>query len=225
VRGDRPERPPRPARPERPPRPAKPPRERPPAPPPLRPKVDIPPDAARRGRAIVVSSWSSTVVFAATALPAAGGVDGLDRTAVVVSLALFAVSIPVWLTAIANGAVRTTRGELVDVPGLFFLAGSAPRRVVVHLIGSLVVALGIAVATVTREPFGFLEPMLPLGLIGLWGGRHGTFPPRPEPARRRVTDPKAKRPATGHRPASTRGPAGGSASGRGPADGPGTGGP
>jgi hypothetical protein len=24
-----------------------------------------------------------------------------------------------------------------------------------------------------------LVPMLPLGLIGLWGARHGTFPPRP----------------------------------------------
>jgi hypothetical protein len=146
---------------------------------------------------IVAASWLSTALFAATAVPAASGVDGLDRTAVVVSLALFALSIPVWLAAIARGAVRTTRGELVDVPGLFFLAGSAPRRVVVHLFGSLVVAVGIAVATVSREPFGFLEPMLSLGLIGLWGARHGTFPPRPEPARRRVTDPKVKRPTPG----------------------------
>jgi hypothetical protein len=186
-------------------------RERPPAPPPLRPKVDIPPDAAGRGRWIVASSWISTAVFAATAIPAAAGVDGLDRTAVVASLALFGVSIPVWLAAIARGAVRTTRGELVDVPGLFFLAGSAPRRIVAHLFASLVVSVGVASATVSREPFGFLEPMLALGLIGLWGARHGTFPPRPEPARRRVTDPRVKRPAPGG-PAG-RDPAGGTGPG------------
>jgi hypothetical protein len=154
------------------------------------------------------------------------GADGFEDPALLVSLGLFALSIPIWFVAIARGAVRTTRGEHVDVPGLFFLAGSAPKRIVVHLFGSLTVAVAVAVAMVAasrdaeqrRLAFGFLEPMLALGLIGLWGARHGTFPPRPEPARRRVTDPKAKRPLP-----SPDGPGtGGRRRGPGPNDPPGT---
>ena len=31
----------------------------------------------------------------------------------------------------------------------------------------------------TEVAFGILAPMFGLGLMALWGGRHGTFPPRP----------------------------------------------
>ena len=39
----------------------------------------------------------------------------------------------------------------------------------------------VAAATAAAEPFGILVPMLPLGLLGLWGARHGVFPPRRTP--------------------------------------------
>ena len=35
-----------------------------------------------------------------------------------------------------------------------------------------------AAADDARTMFSVLVPMYPLGLIGLWGARHGTFPPR-----------------------------------------------
>jgi len=39
----------------------------------------------------------------------------------------------------------------------------------------------VTAATALAEPFGVLVPMLPLGLLGLWGARHGVFPPRRMP--------------------------------------------
>ena len=57
----------------------------------------------------------------------------------------------------------------------------APKRVRVQLFGSLAVCLAVTAATALAEPFGVLVPMLPLGLLGLWGARHGVFPPRRMP--------------------------------------------
>jgi hypothetical protein len=130
------------------------------------------------GRSIVWSSWATCGVFAVVALPAAAGVDGLDAVALVTALVLFAASIPVWIYAFARAVARTTRGDDVVVANLFFLQGSAPRRVQAHLFGALAACLVITAVTAAADPFGVLVPMLPLGLIGLWGSRHGTFPPR-----------------------------------------------
>jgi hypothetical protein len=142
------------------------------------------------GRSLVVASWAADGVFAGTALPAALGANALDGAAVVVALGLFAASIPVWVYALALAVVRTTRGDEVVVANLFFLQGSAPRPVQVHLFGSLAVCLLVTAATAAANPFGVLVPMLPLGLAGLWGARHGTFP-----ARRMRTDvPETRRP-------------------------------
>ena len=183
----------------RPPRPAtaRQPRTRPAPPPALitRPHVDLPPDAASRGRRIVQLSWLSTVVFCAVAIPAASGVEGSGRPAVITALVLFGISIPVWIAALVRGAVRTTEGALVDVPGLFFLSGSGPRAIKQRLFGSVVVCLTVGLITAPREPFAFLPWMLPFGLVGLWGARHGTYPPRPcapaRPGRRPLTAPIA----------------------------------
>lgn len=137
-----------------------------------------------RGGAIVWSSWIANAVFALTAGPAALGVDAFDDLAVGVALALFAVSIPVWIYAFARAVVRTGHGDDIVVASLFFLQGSAPRRVQVHLLAAVGVSIVIAAATGAANPFGVLVPMLPLGLVGLWGARHGTYPPRREPADR-----------------------------------------
>ena len=131
-----------------------------------------------RSGAIGWTSWAADGLFAVTAVPAALGVDGLDDTAVAVALGLFGVSIPVWVYAFGLAVVRTTRGDDVVVASLFFLQGSAPRRVQLELLGALGVCVLVAAATGAANPFGVLVPMLPLGLIGLWGARHGTYPPR-----------------------------------------------
>ena len=136
------------------------------------------------GSRIITWSWATTALFAAVAIPFALGVTAVEDVAIGVSLALFAVSLVVWVYAFGLAVVRSARGDDISVPALFFLAsGAAPVGVRRHLLGSLVVACVIAVATVKTNPFSALEPMLTLGLVGLWAARHGTFPPRRAPKR------------------------------------------
>ena len=131
-----------------------------------------------RGRVIVALSWLGNVVFAVTAIPAALGVDAFDGPAVVAALVLFFASLVVWGWAFVVAIARTTRGDDVAVTTLFLIEGQVPARVRWSLYGSLLVCLAISVATAAADPFGVLVPMYPLGFIGLWGARHGTFPPR-----------------------------------------------
>lgn len=136
------------------------------------------------GRRTIAWSWGTTALFAAITIPVALGASALEGVAIAVSLALFAASLVVWTYAFGLAVVRTTRGDDVTVPGLFFLsAGAAPRAVRRHLMGSLTVSVVVAIATVKANPFSALVPMLALGLPGLWGARHGTFPPRRRTAR------------------------------------------
>jgi hypothetical protein len=130
------------------------------------------------GRGIVVASWLGDLLFAVTAIPIALGASALDDPAVVIALLLFFASLVVWFWALGSAAVRTTRGDDVQVWSLFLLEGRVPARVRFHLYGSFVVCLAITVATASANPFGVLVPMYPLGLIGLWGARHGVYPPR-----------------------------------------------
>lgn len=154
---------------------------------------------APSGRLIARLSWASGAVFAATAVPAALGVDALVGAAAGVALGLFLVSLPVWLYALALAAVRTARGDDIAVSSLFLVQGTAPRDVRRSLLGSVAASVALAAATAAAQPFGVLVPMLPLGFCGLWGARHGTYPPRRMPG-----------PATAPRP-----PAGPARTGRG----------
>jgi hypothetical protein len=129
------------------------------------------------------------VVFAIVAIPAAVGLSAFDDAAVVVALVLFAIGLGVWFWSFAVAVARTTRGDNVVVSNLYFLAGSAPRRVQSHLFGALAASIAVAAGTAASNPFGVLVPMLPLGFNGLWAARHGVFPPRPvrDERRRRET--------------------------------------
>jgi hypothetical protein len=134
-----------------------------------------------RGERTIVVSWAANALFAATALPAALGVGAFDIAAIAVALGLFAISLGVWTWAFAVALARTTRGDDVVVASMFLIQGPAPKRVRLSLFGSLAACLVVTAVTAAAEPFGVLVPMLPLGLIGLWGSRHGSFPPRRMP--------------------------------------------
>ena len=138
-------------------------------------QAQAPPEHGR----IVIWSWVTTGLFAAVALPFTFGVSAIEDVAIGVSLALFAASLFVWAYAFGRAVVRSSHGDDISVPSLFFLSGgAAPVGVRRHLLGSLAVACVIAVVTVKVNPFSALVPMLALGLSGLWAARRGTFPPR-----------------------------------------------
>lgn len=130
------------------------------------------------GLAIVRASWAGNVVFAATAVPAALGVDAMAPVAVGTALALFAVSLGIWVWAFAIAVARSTQGDEIAVGNLFLFEGDPPRAARLHLFGSVAVALVITALTAQADPFGVLVPMLPVGFVGLWGARHGVFPRR-----------------------------------------------
>lgn len=142
-----------------------------------------------RGDRILLASWASVAVFVVVAVPAAAGVAAFDDPAVAVALSLFAIGLLVWVWSFAVAIARTTRGDNVVVSNLYFLAGSAPRRVQWHLFGALAASIAVAAGTAASNPFGVLVPMLPLAFNGLWAARHGVFPPRPvrDDTRRRET--------------------------------------
>ena len=91
----------------------------------VRPEPALPDDPA--ARRIVQASLAGTVIFAVTAIPAAIAPDTFVGVSVIVSLVLFALGMLafVWAYAVAVGRSRT---DLIGIGGLFFLAGSAPRR-------------------------------------------------------------------------------------------------
>jgi hypothetical protein len=68
----------------------------------------------------------------------------------------------------------------IGIGGLYFLAGSAPKKVQAHLMGSLAVEVVVAIFTAsvrvfTSLAFGILVPVFGLAMAGLWGARHGVF--------------------------------------------------
>jgi len=130
------------------------------------------------GHRIVVVAWVSDAVFAATAIPVALGVSALKPVALGVALAMFVLGIVVWAWAFLVAIVRNADGDDIVVSSMFLVQGPVPRRVRAQLFWALGLAVAIAVGTGTADAFGILMPMLPLGLIGLWGAKHGTFPPR-----------------------------------------------
>ncbi len=143
------------------------------------------------GRAIVAASLGGTVVLTVTSLAAAVAPRTLDVPALVIDLGMFfaGITIFVWAYLVAIGRSRISE---VALGGVFGLAGSTPSAVRVRLLGSLAVELVVVFATAAARPyttlaFGILAPMWALALAGLWGARHGAFPPRQDPRGARRT--------------------------------------
>ena len=130
------------------------------------------------GSRIVVLSWASIALYAVVTGLDTLGVAAFEDIAPVVCLGLFLISLGVWTYAFGLAVVRTARGDDIAVASLFFLSGSAPADVRKHLLGATAVSVVIAAVTAAHDPYTVLVPMLPLGMAGLWGARHGTYPPR-----------------------------------------------
>jgi hypothetical protein len=137
------------------------------------------------GERLLQIAVAGTGVFVLIAV-AATLVEGLRGAAAVVDAVLFFVGIGSFFVAYAR-AVARSRTDLLSIGGIYFLAGSAPRRVKVVLLGALAVQVVVALVTASVRPytalaFGLLVPMFGIGVSGLWGAFHGTYPARPGPS-------------------------------------------
>ena len=127
-----------------------------------------------------VGVWATAVFVVASALAAAWP-DTFMPLSVPVDLVLFAAGCGAFLWAYAL-AIGRSRYEAVTMSGVFFLGeGVAPPEVSRRLWGALAVQVVVAVAAASVRPFtalafSVLVPMLGLGLMALWGARHGRFP-------------------------------------------------
>jgi hypothetical protein len=132
------------------------------------------------GRWILASSWAATLLFAVVTVPAVLDPEQFVAVFFVVSVGLFLVGCVLFAVDLVLAAARS-RDDVMGIGGLFFLAGSAPRRVQLHLLGSLAVQVVVAFAAAASNPFtplafGTLVPTAGLSLAGLWSVRHGMFP-------------------------------------------------
>jgi hypothetical protein len=144
---------------------------------------DEPVDAPVPGRGLIQASWTGTLAYSVVAALATAWPAVFEVPVALVSLALFFGGVGAFLWAYAV-AVSRSRTDQIGVGGLFFLAGCAPRSVQRSMMASLALQVVVAVVTAsirlyTPLAFGVLVPVWGLGLAGLWGARHGTFPPRP----------------------------------------------
>ena len=133
------------------------------------------------GRLLVRLSWAGTTITCATSIVNAltGDRDSYALSAVP-ALVLLGLGCVAFAAAFAI-AVERSRTEEIGVGGLFFLEGCAPRRLQAVMMASVAVQAVVPLAVAVVRPFtafAVLAPVWSLGLAGLWGARHGTFPPR-----------------------------------------------
>lgn len=151
------------------------------------------------GSGIVRANTALTAVFVAASVPAVVLFrPPWKAVSVGVDLACFAVGVVAFLWGYWN-AVQRSRVDDIGVAALYFLLdGCAPRRVSrrMNVLLSVQTVAGIAGAVARGSTdgkpgstlaFGILVPMLGLGLNGLWGAFHGTFPARTVSGVRRVS--------------------------------------
>lgn len=136
------------------------------------------------GAGLVNLDLFGTGVLVLTSVAAAIAPDALAVVHAGLSLVLFVLGTGALLWAYALGISRS-RTELVSIPGLFLLsspAAPAPTRRTFHLalaVQVIAVVVAASIRPFSEVAFGILAPMYGLGLMALWGGRYGEFPPRP----------------------------------------------
>lgn len=132
------------------------------------------------GRPIVDVDGAGTVALAVVSLVTAifPG-DGSEIASLVVAGLLFVGGCGAFAVGFVRALARS-RTEVVDLPGIFWLTGSAPPEVARRLRWLVIAQCAIAVVSVAvvRPPFGVMAPVWGIGLITLWAANHGTFPPR-----------------------------------------------
>src|SRR4051812_10065210 len=104
------------------------------------------------GDSIVRASWAGTAVYVATAAAAVAKPRPFSGPATVVAVALFSAGVLLCVWALVRGAARS-RTDDVNVPGLYFLSGTAPAPVRRSLLGSLALQSIVAVTAAAMRPY------------------------------------------------------------------------
>jgi hypothetical protein len=110
----------------------------------------------------------------AAGLLALSGVIGIAVVSLVVGVALFVAGGALMAYALVVAAGRS-RQFTIDVGGLFY--SQAPKELKLALGAQVAISL-VAATLRPSASFLILAPIFGLGLCGLWGARHGTFPMR-----------------------------------------------
>jgi hypothetical protein len=137
------------------------------------------------GDGLVNLTFAGTGAVVGTSIAASVLPDTFGVVHALLSGVLFTIGTCALLWAYALGVSRS-RAVLITLPGLFFLAGGAAppdvgRRFRIALLVEIVAVVGAAALhPYTNAAFGVLAPMFGLGLMAVWGGRHGSFPARPD---------------------------------------------
>jgi hypothetical protein len=132
------------------------------------------------GRRLVEASWVGTFVLAVAVGAGLVALDSVAPAVVATSAALFVGGSVMFFVGYAR-AVERSRHELLGIGGIYFMAGSTPRRVRRHMMASLVIEVVLVIVAVSVKPFSSLvftslAPMWGLGCAGAWAATHGTFP-------------------------------------------------
>ena len=132
------------------------------------------------GIGIVGLDAVGTVAFVvATALASVWESSASNLINLVVSAALFLGGCAAFTVGFLR-AVGRSRAEVVDLAGLFYLTGSAPQVTRRSMLGLWFLQIAVASLSViaVQPPFGVMVPVWGIGLISVWGARHGSFPAR-----------------------------------------------
>jgi hypothetical protein len=147
--------------------------------------VPEPYDDPHPGDGLLNLDFAGTGALVGTSVAAAVLPDTFGLVHAILSCLLFAVGTGALLWAYALGVSRS-RTVVVTLSGLFFLGGEAAppelrRRFRIALaVQTVAVVAAASVRPYTEVAFGVLAPMLGLGLMAVWGGRHGAFAARAE---------------------------------------------
>lgn len=134
------------------------------------------------GGGIVNATFAGTAAVLFTGAIGAYDPEGYGLLTAYASGLMFAVGVVGFLYGYAIGVVRS-RDEKITLAGLFFLSGTAPQVVRFRLRIAFAAQCVVAVAAASFRPytsvaFVVLAPMLGLGMLALWGARHGVFHPK-----------------------------------------------
>lgn len=140
--------------------------------------------ATMSGRPIVIADLVGTVVLVLAVLAAAFWPSRVTELGyLAVSLVLFVGGSVAFVVGFLL-AVGRSRTEVVDMAGLFYLTGTAPRVVRRTMLGLWFAQIGVAAASLAFAPaFSVMAVVWGIGLLPVWGARHGRFRSRPLPDR------------------------------------------